>query len=321
MMKEKNQKKLPEGTVTFLFTDIEGSTRLLHRLGDQYDTLLTDQRWILREEFKRWGGQEIDTQGDSFFACFQKASDAVAAAADIQQIIADHSWPEGIELRLRMGLHTGEPLVAQESYIGIDVHRAARVAALGHGGQVLLSETTAALVCDQLPEGVSLKALGEYRLKDFDRPEPVSQLVIPGLLAEFPALKSPGVRPIRLPTPSTPFIGRRSELEELSELINSPEVRLVTILAPGRSRRLKSNDEISTPKPFAWITCRHSNLPLHGHREFDPYTKRVGRRVCRSIGGSVEQPERGISEVGQSLELWSTVEEVLRELEGFIKCT
>ncbi|MGD8849845.1 MAG: adenylate/guanylate cyclase domain-containing protein, partial [Anaerolineales bacterium] len=141
MMNEKDQKKFPEGTVTFLFTDIEGSTRLLHRLGDQYDTLLADQRHILREAFMRWGGHEIDTQGDSFFACFQKASDAVAAAAEIQRSIAKHTWPGGVEVRLRIGLHTGEPRVAEEGYIGVDVHRAARVGNLGHGGQVLLSET------------------------------------------------------------------------------------------------------------------------------------------------------------------------------------
>ncbi|MGD2163791.1 MAG: adenylate/guanylate cyclase domain-containing protein, partial [Anaerolineales bacterium] len=233
MMNEKDQKKFPEGTVTFLFTDIEGSTRLLHRLGDQYDTLLADQRRILRETFKRWGGQEIDTQGDSFFACFQKASDAVAAAAEIQRSMAQHTWPDGVELRLRMGLHTGEPRVAEEGYIGVDVHRAARVGNLGHGGQVLLSETTTTLVRSELPEGVSLKALGEHKLKDFDQPESISQLVIPGLPSEFPALKSLEACPNNLPTQLTAFVGRRQELDELHALIADAEIRLITIMGAG----------------------------------------------------------------------------------------
>ncbi|MGD8634649.1 MAG: adenylate/guanylate cyclase domain-containing protein, partial [Anaerolineales bacterium] len=224
---------LPQGTVTFLFSDIEGSTRLLHQLGENYDRLLADQRRILRDAFQKWDGQEIDTQGDSFFAAFPKAYDAVAAAADIQQAITKHKWPERVEVRLRIGLHTGEPRVAEEGYVGIDVHRAARVGNLGHGGQVLLSETTVALVRDELPKGVGLLALGQHRLKDFERPEPLSQLVIEGLPSEFPVLKSPGVRPIHLPIPSTPFIGRRKELDELSALIQDPDTRLITIFGVG----------------------------------------------------------------------------------------
>ncbi|MES0344670.1 MAG: adenylate/guanylate cyclase domain-containing protein, partial [Anaerolineales bacterium] len=148
--------RLPEGTVTFLFTDIEGSTELLKQLEDQYADLLAQQRDLLREIFDQWDGQEVDTQGDSFFVSFPRATQAVSAAVEIQQSITEHEWPEGVEVRLRMGLHTGEPLTWAEGYVGMDVHRAARIAHVGHGGQVLLSETTTPLVRDKLPEGVSL---------------------------------------------------------------------------------------------------------------------------------------------------------------------
>jgi ABC-type oligopeptide transport system substrate-binding subunit/class 3 adenylate cyclase len=181
---------LPEGTVTFLFTDIEGSTELLKQLRDRYATLLADQREILRASFEKWGGREVDTQGDAFFVAFPRATDAVNAVVEIQRALAGHDWPEGVEVRVRMGLHTGEPWVAEEGYVGMDVHRAARIAHVGHGGQVLLSETTAPLLRDELPEGVTLRDLGRHRLKDMKGPEHIRQLVIEGLPGEFPALKS-----------------------------------------------------------------------------------------------------------------------------------
>ena len=181
---------LPGGTVTFLFTDIAGSTELLKQLGDEYATLLADQRRILREIFSRWNGQEVDTQGDSFFVSFPRATEAVAAAAEIQSVLIEHTWPAEAEVRIRMGLHTGEPLVAEEGYVGIDVHRAARIAHVGHGGQVLLSETTTTLVLDNLPDGVELLDLGRHLLKDMRRPEHIRQLVIEGLPSDYPLLKS-----------------------------------------------------------------------------------------------------------------------------------
>jgi len=180
--------RLPEGTVTFLFTDIEGSTELLKALGDIYAELLSQQRELLRDIFNRWGGQEVDTQGDSFFVSFPRATQAVSAAVEIQQTTQNFKWPEDVEVRLRMGLHTGEPLTWAEGYVGIDVHRAARIAAVGHGGQVLLSETTTALILDELPEGVSILDLGRHLLKDVSRPEHIRQLVIEGLPSEFPPL-------------------------------------------------------------------------------------------------------------------------------------
>jgi class 3 adenylate cyclase len=233
---------LPEGTVTFIFTDIEGSTELLKQLGHKYATVLADKRRILREIFSHWNGQEVDTQGDSFFVSFPRATEAVAAAVEIQQALAEHTWPEDVEIRLRIGLHTGEPLVAEEGYVGFDVHRAARIGNVGHGAQVLLSETTAALVMDELPEGVSLLDLSKHRLKDVRRPERIRQLVIEGLPAEFPPLKSlealaagtHGKRPRHnLPLELTPFIGRDDESIKIGELLQEPSYRLLTLVGVG----------------------------------------------------------------------------------------
>jgi class 3 adenylate cyclase len=178
------------GTVTFVFTDIEGSTKLLERLGDRYAEALAEHRRILRDAFGSRGGREIDTQGDAFFYAFERARDAVAAAVAAQRAFATHGWPEGEEIRVRMSVHTGEPVVGEEGYVGIDVHRAARICSAGHGGQVLLSATTAALVSGALPEGVTQVPLGDLRLKDLPEPERVVQLDIEGLPASFPPLRS-----------------------------------------------------------------------------------------------------------------------------------
>ena len=180
---------LPSGTVTFVFTDIEGSTALLKRLGDDYAGALAEHRRLIRDAFRARGGQEIDTQGDALFYCFASARDAVAAAVVAQRALAQHDWPDGAAPRVRMSLHTGEPVAGEEGYVGIDVHRAARICSAGHGGQVLLSETTAALVSGALPDGVSKRDLGEVRLKDLDEPEHVTQLVIDGLPGSFPPLR------------------------------------------------------------------------------------------------------------------------------------
>src|SRR4030042_1824292 len=161
---------LPEGTVTFLFTDIEGSTQLLHRLKDKYAILLADHHRILRETFSSWDGHEVDTQGDAFFVAFTRATQAVGAAVEAQRKLFEHIWPERVEVRVRMGIHTGESWTGSEGYVGMEVHRAARIAHVGNGGQVLLSETTAALVQDELPQGVSLLDLGRHLLKDIPRP-------------------------------------------------------------------------------------------------------------------------------------------------------
>ena len=159
--------ELYAGTVTFAFTDIEGSTRLLQELGDDaYATVSRDHRRIVRETFGAAGGREIDTQGDAFFFSFARARDAVSAAVSAQRALRDHVWPDGRAVRVRMGLHTGEPQVGDEGYLGIDVVRAARIASAGAGGQILISETTRALLGNVLPEGVAVVDLGEQRLKD-----------------------------------------------------------------------------------------------------------------------------------------------------------
>ena len=176
---------LPSGTVTFVFTDIEGSTRLLQELGDGYAAISRDHRQIVREAFAAHDGTEIDTQGDSFFFSFTRARDAVAAAVEAQRALAAHAWPEGKTVRVRMGLHTGEPTVGDEGDLGLDVVRAARISAAGHGGQILLSETTRALVGNDLPSGVSVHDLGEQNLKDIQH-ERVYELSLDGRPAGVP---------------------------------------------------------------------------------------------------------------------------------------
>jgi len=158
--------ELPTGTVTLLFTDIEGSTRLLRRAGDAYAGLLSQHRALLEEAFLAHGGVVVDAEGDAFFVAFASAKDAVAAAGDAQRALVSHDWLDENEIRVRMGLHTGEPRVVEGRYVGLDVHHAARVMAVGHGGQVLLSEATRTLLDDD----TSLRDLGEHRLKDIVRP-------------------------------------------------------------------------------------------------------------------------------------------------------
>jgi class 3 adenylate cyclase len=171
---------LPSGTVTFVFSDIEGSTTLLKLLEERYDGVISDHRRLMREHFTDHGGVEIDTQGDAFFFAFPRARDAVIAAVGAQRAHAAHEWPDGVGVRVRMGLHTGEPALGTEGYLGLDVVRAARLCTAGSGGHVLLSETTRALAGAALPEGVSIFPLGERRLKDIDEPERVFELEIDG---------------------------------------------------------------------------------------------------------------------------------------------
>jgi YVTN family beta-propeller protein len=189
--------ELPSGTVTFLFTDIEGSTRLLARLRERYGDLLADHHRLLRAAFDGSGGQEIGTQGDSFFVAFRRAKDAISGAVAAQRSLAAHAWPDGLDVRVRMGIHTGEPSLSEVGLVSLAVHRAARISAAGHGGQVLLSSTTRDLVEDELPDDVRLRDLGEHRLKDLDRPERIHELVIEGLRDEFPPLKTLESQPTR----------------------------------------------------------------------------------------------------------------------------
>jgi class 3 adenylate cyclase len=205
---------LPAGTVTFLFTDIEGSAALGRRLRDRWPEVHATHRRLLREAFAAAGGQEVDTQGDSFFVAFARARDAVTSAARAQHALAGHRWPTEGEVRVRMAIHTGEPAVGEEGYLGLDVVRAARICSAGHGGQVLLSEVTRALVAWDELEGISVIDVGEHRLKDVDRPERIYQLVIAGLQTDF--------RPLQTGEPSAaeppmPLAGRADELAAQAE--------------------------------------------------------------------------------------------------------
>jgi len=214
-----------------LFSDIEGSTAMVGRLGDRYGEALSAHRTLMRAAFAAWRGREMSTEGDSFFVVFGSAGDAVACVVAAQQALAGYGWPDGGAVRVRMGLHSGQPTPHEGNYIGMDVHRAARIAAAAHGGQVVLSEATV-LLARPLPDGVSVLDLGFHRLKDITEPERIYQLAGPGLGAEFPPLKSLGA-PTRLPLPATPLVGRDTDLALLRAAVTRPGVRLVTLTGPG----------------------------------------------------------------------------------------
>ncbi len=231
---------LPGGTVTFLFTDIEGSTRLLKQLHDRYAEAMADHQRLLRAVFHENGGREIDTQGDAFFVVFRRAKDAVTAAVAAQRALAAHAWPAQSQLLVRMGMHTGEPTVTPERYVGLGVHRAARICAAGHGGQILASHSTyAVLVDDELP-GITFRDLGEHRLKDLEHPERIYQVIAFGLPNEFPSLRTLG----REPSGEIPFRGREQELAEAVAGPSHGATRVViaddsVLLREGLSRLLE----------------------------------------------------------------------------------
>jgi predicted ATPase/class 3 adenylate cyclase len=216
-------------TVTLFFSDIEGSTRLLQRTGDAYANLLAEHRRLLGAAFERHGAVHAVTEGDSFFVVFPSATQAAAAATEAQRSLAEHPWPDANEVRVRIGLHSGEPRLVDGGWVGLDVHHAARVMAAGHGGQVLVSRSTRTL----LGERFELLDLGEHRLKDLSASERLYQLVVEGLPAEFPPLATLGNRPTNLPASPNLFVGRTRELEELGALLGRDDVRLLTLTGPG----------------------------------------------------------------------------------------
>ena len=235
--------ELPTGTVTFFFSDIEGSTRLIQRLGEGYPNVLLAHHTVLREALAANGGHELRTEGDSFFIVFDSALQACAGAAAAQRALYAHPWPEGGTIRVRIGVHTGEATLVGNEYLGLDVHRAARVASAGHGGQVLVSETTRALVDHALPPGLALKDLGLHRLKDLAQPERLFQLMVEGLPGEFPQLKTLEATPNNLPTQLTSFIGRDDQVREARQLL--ARSRLLTLTGPGGTGKTRLSLEIA----------------------------------------------------------------------------
>jgi len=228
--------ELPSGTVTFFFTDIEGSTRLLQAIGGRWQGVVEDHNRILRGAIRAAGGLDLRTEGDAFFAVFRSAPAAVTAAAEAQRALASHPWPPDATVRVRMGMHTGEGTIGGDDYVGLDVHRAARIAATGHGGQVLLSSTTAQLVRHGLGDGLALRDLGPHRLKDLARPERIFQLDVHGLPADFPPIRSLET-PTNLPAQRTSFVGRDTEVARVKELLKGPG--LLTLTGPGGSGKTR----------------------------------------------------------------------------------
>ena len=279
---------LPSGTVTFLFSDIEGSTALLKELGDeQYAELLRTHRRIVRETFGLYHGQEIDTQGDAFFYSFHRAREAVTAAVTVQRQHAEEAWPQGVTVRVRLGLHTGEPAVGDDGYTGLDVVRASRIAAVGRGGQVLLSDTTRAIVAGDLPDGVSIHSLGDQRLKDIDQPEPLHELNIDdvqvsaepepsssltdAILPDEALAKMPGwVRDIA--TQVTPAAGRASQLIE--------DRVLAEIEASFQERKQPSADRRSSAPSVADEIAKLRALHDDGALTDEQYSKALDRTIA-----------------------------------------
>ena len=226
--------RLPTGTVTFLFTDIEGSTRLLLRLGPDYPLVLQQHRDLLREVFQARDGIEVGTEGDSFFVAFAKASDAATAALESQQRLMSYPWPQDAPISVRMGLHTGEVSYSPSGgYTGLPVHEAARISNSAHGGQILMSQVARDLISDALPAGAYLKDLGLHRLKDLPLPQRIYQLAHRDVPSEFPPIRTLGTADRLLPAQPTPLLGRQKECAAIMEKLRSPDARLVTLTGPG----------------------------------------------------------------------------------------
>ena len=288
--------RLPTGTVTFFFSDIEGSTRLLEALGDRYDALLDRHREIVRGAFRRHGVVEVGTQGDSFFAAVPTADGAVAASVGIQRAIGAERWSDvsgagrtngSATLRIRIGLHTGEGRVAANDYVGLDVHRAARIMSAAHGGQIVASEATRAQARRDLDPAIALRDLGEHRLKDLSAPEHLYQVVADGLGVEFPPLRTLDRTPNNLPTQPSPLIGRTRELAQIRSLLDAGRTRLITLTGPGGIGKTRlalqaAADQIDRIDHGVWF------VDLSTAADADAALQELARVLRASVAGSAE---------------------------------
>src|SRR6516165_8405549 len=226
--------RLPSGVVTFLFTDIEGSTRLVKALRERYPRVLAEHRRLVRAAIAGQGGHEVDTQGDAFFVAFAGAKQAVLCALEIQRALAGHEWPAGAPVRVRIGIHTGNAVPLRGGYTGLAVHRAARICAAARGGQVLVSQATQTIIEDEEEEpGFTLLDLGERTLKDLDRPVRLFQLAVPGLDAQAPPAAEDAPQAGAVPVPATPLVGRERGAAAVEDLVVREGARLVTLTGPG----------------------------------------------------------------------------------------
>ena len=273
----------PTGTVTLLFTDIEGSTLLLRKLGDRYGDVLTTHRVLLRSAFEAAQGHEIDTQGDSFFIAFARVRDALEAAVAAQRALAREEWPRDGGVRVRMGIHTGEPAVGDEGYLGLDVHRAARICSAAHGGQILLSQSTRELAGEVLPSGTQLEELGEHRLKDLPRPERLFQLIVPGLQSKFAPLSDLD----RQEATAGPFLGNEREL--------ATRVAHTVFDKTHLSRRAKS-----PKRGFAELAWELRGLVPEAPRELQAELGALGGQLF-NLGRTAADFERYIASVDRRL--------------------
>ena len=297
--------EIPTGTVTFLFTDVEGSTRLLQERSD-YAALQDQHNRILEEAIAANGGVKIRTEGDSFFAVFESAPAAVAAAVAFQRALHEYPWPEGGTIRVRAGLHTGEGVRGGDDYLGIDVNRAARIAAAAHGGQVLVSDATRVLAGRALPDGVALRDVGAHRLKDLAQPEQLCQLVIEGLPSDFPAPRSLDARPNNLPVQLTSFVGRARDIAGVLARLRAH--RFVTLSGPGGTGKTRLALQVAAESLAAY---RDGVYFVDLSPVTDP------ERVLTAIASALHVPERHGREPLETLIDYTHDREMLLVLDNF----
>ncbi len=297
--------ELPTGTVTFLISDIEGSTRLAANLGPDWPAVLGEHASLIRKAVTSEGGVEVSTEGDSFFCVFVDPAAALRASVGVVRSMAMHSWPEEGRVSVRIGLHAGDGVLGGDNYVGLDVHRAARIAAAGHGGQILLSESMATAVENQLPGGVELRRLGRYRLKDLDDPEQLSQVLVAGLSTEFAPLRTLEVT-VRVPTPRSTLVGRSEEIAHVVSLVE--DARMVTLTGPG-----------GTGKSRVAIAAAHRLAGMFPDGVFFVPLDSVTdpELVTGTILGVLGVTSRGASDPSQQLEDYLEGRQVLLVLDNF----